>query len=380
MENPKILIDTTPLLKDLSGVGYVTYQYAKELQKIYPNTLYYYAWFYSNKLRQRALGNYEKAVNLAKKYLPRPYILTHSAKTAIFNYTLFKEKPDIFIQPNYISFPTFFDIPTITFIHDLSHIRYKEYHPKERMEYFEKYLPKSIEKSTKIVTISEFTKQELINLNLCDEEKIEVIYNGIDPKFRPTTQSEFVSVAQKHNLQYQNYFLFVGTLEPRKNLRNLLAAYLQYLKTTNHPTPLVLAGGIGWRSEHFDDLLQKASNSGYVKRLGYVSEEELIALYGGAKAFIFPSFYEGFGLPPLEAMACGTPVIASNSSSIPEVIGDAGLLIDPHDTKQIRQALHQMDEDTVLRKELAVKGLIRAKQFSWESAAQKLSNIIEKNI
>ncbi|BCD62056.1 mannosyl-N-acetyl-alpha-D-glucosaminyl-diphospho-ditrans,octacis-undecaprenol 3-alpha-mannosyltransferase / alpha-1,3-rhamnosyltransferase [Nitratiruptor sp. YY08-26] len=380
MKHPKILIDTTPLLKDLSGVGYVTYQYAKELQKIYPNTLYYYAWFYSKELRQRALGNYEKAVNLAKKYLPRPYILTHSAKTAIFNYTLLKEKPDVFIQPNYISFPTFFDIPTITFIHDLSHIRYKEYHPKERVEYFEKYLPKSIEKSTKIVTISEFTKHELIDLSLCDKEKIEVIYNGVDPKFRPTSYNEFISITKRYNLQYQNYFLFVGTLEPRKNLKNLLAAYLQYLKTTNHPTPLVLAGGVGWRSEHFDDLLQKALNSGYVKRLGYVSEEDLIALYGGAKAFVFPSFYEGFGLPPLEAMACGTPVIASNSSSIPEVVGDAGILIDPYDVQQICKALQRIDEDEKLRKSLATKGLKRAKAFSWQKATQNLAKLIEKNI
>ncbi|BCD67942.1 glycosyltransferase family 1 protein [Nitratiruptor sp. YY09-18] len=380
MKNPKILIDTTPLLKDLSGIGYVTYQYAKELQKIYPSTLYYYAWFYSKNLRQRPLGNYEKAVGLAKKYLPRPYILTHSAKTAIFNYTLLKEKPDVFIQPNYISFPSFFDVPTITFIHDLSHIRYQEYHPKERVEYFEKYLPKSIEKSTKIVTISEFTKRELIDLGLCDEKNIEVIYNGVDPKFCPTAQAAFTPITQKYDLHYQNYFLFVGTLEPRKNLKNLLAAYLNYLQKTKNPTPLVLAGGVGWRSEHFDELLQKALGSGHVKRLGYVSEKDLIALYGGAKAFVFPSFYEGFGLPPLEAMACATPVIASNTSSIPEVVGDAGLLIDPYDVMQISKALLRIDEDAALRQELASRGLKQAKNFSWKNAAQNLAKLIEKSI
>jgi len=369
-------MDTTPLLKDLSGIGYVTYQYAKELQRLHHDMLFYYAWFYSRKLRQRPLGEYEKAVNLAKKYLPRPYLVTHSLKTAIFNYTLAKERPDIFIQPNYISFSTPFDIPTITFVHDLSHIRFKEYHPKERVEYFERFLPRSIQKSAKIVTISEFTKKELMDLELCEPQKIEVIYNGVDEKFRPTSKEKFAPTGKKYGVEYRGYFLFVGTLEPRKNLKTLLEAYLRYLAKTSHPTPLLLAGGGGWRSEQFDDVLQKALGTGYVRRLGYVSEEELIALYGGAKAFVFPSIYEGFGLPPLEAMACGTPVLASNASSIPEVVGDAGMLVDPLDSDQIARALTILDEDEALRLTLAKKGLARSRNFSWSKAAARLDELI----
>ena len=374
---PKILMDTTPLLKDLSGIGYVTYQYAKELHRLHHDMLFYYAWFYSRKLRQRPLGEYEKAVNLAKKYLPRPYLVTHSLKTAIFNFALAKERPDIFIQPNYISFPTPFDIPTITFVHDLSHIRFKEYHPKERVEYFERFLPRSIQKSTKIVTISEFTKKELMDLELCEPQKIEVIYNGVDEKFRPTSKEKFAPTAKKYGVEYRGYFLFVGTLEPRKNLKTLLEAYLRYLAKTSHPTPLLLAGGGGWRSEQFGDVLQKALGTGYVHRLGYVSEEDLIALYGGAKAFVFPSIYEGFGLPPLEAMACGTPVIASNVSSIPEVVGDAGMLVDPLDSDQIARALGRVDEDEILRLTLAKKGLARSRNFSWSKAAARLDELIQ---
>ena len=372
----KILIDTTPLLKDRSGVGYVTYQYAKELQKLY-DTIFYYAWFYSKNLRERPLGQYEKAVTLAKKYLPRPYLLTHTLKTIIYNYTLLSQKPDIFIQPNYISFGSLIDVPTITFIHDLSHIRYKEYHPKERVEYFEKYLQKNIEKSAKIITISEFTKKELIDLGLCDEQKIEVIYNGVDEKFRPVSESKFAKVADKFDLKYRSYFLFVGTLEPRKNLSTLLQSYLLYLKESKNPLPLVLAGGIGWRSEYFDELLQKAIASGYVKRLGYVREDDLIALYGGARAFVFPSLYEGFGLPPLEAMACATPVIASNSSSIPEVVGDAAILADPKDIKGLSKALMQLAKDDRLCEILSQKGAQRAKGFSWQASAKKLQRVIE---
>ncbi len=373
----KILIDTTPLLKDLSGVGYVTYQYAKELQRLEPATLFYYAWFYSKTLKERPLGNYEKAIALAKKYLPRPYLLTHSAKTAIFNYTILKEHPDIFIQPNYISFPTLFPLQTITFIHDLSHIRYKEFHPKERVEYFEKNLQKSINRSTKIVTISQFTKQELITLGLCGEEKIEVIPNGVDESFQPMNEKEFLRQTKRFQLPYKDYFLFVGTLEPRKNLQTLLQSYLLYLLKTSNPTPLILAGGIGWRSEHFDELLQKARATGYVQSIGYVSQPELIALYSGAKAFVFPSFYEGFGLPPLEAMACGAPVIASNSSSIPEVVEDAAILVDPHDPNSLAQTLQQIDNDASLRLILSKKGLKRAQKFSWRTSAQRLYRLIK---
>ena len=373
----KILLDATPLLKDRSGVGYVTYQYAKELQKLNEEMIFYYAWFYSKQLRERPLGQYEKAVNLAKKYLPRPYILTHSLKTLIYNYTLLSQKPDIFIQPNYISFASIIDVPTITFIHDLSHIRYKEYHPKERVEYFDRYLQKNIEKSAKIITISEFTKKELLDLGLCDEQKIEVIYNGVDEKFCPIGKSEFAKIASRFDIGYKSYFLFVGTLEPRKNLSTLLQSYLLYLEKSQNPLPLVLAGGIGWRSEYFDDILQKALDSGYVKRLGYVVEEELIALYGGARAFIFPSLYEGFGLPPLEAMACATPVIASNSSSIPEVVGDAGLLIDPLDVDAFCQALLQIEIDDESCKMLSQKGLQRAKKFNWKNSAKSLQKVIE---
>ena len=372
----KILIDTTPLLKDRSGVGYVTYQYAKELQKLY-DTIFYYAWFYSKNLRERPLGQYEKAVTLAKKYLPRPYLLTHTLKTLIYNYTLLSQKPDIFIQPNYISFGSLIDVPTITFIHDLSHIRYKEYHPKERVEYFERYLQKNIEQSAKIITISEFTKKELIELGLCDERKIEVIYNGVDKKFRPVSKNEFTKVANKFDIEYRSYFLFVGTLEPRKNLSTLLQSYLLYLKRAKNPLPLVLAGGIGWRSEYFDEVLQKALASGYVKKVGYVAEEELIALYAGARAFVFPSLYEGFGLPPLEAMACATPVIASNSSSIPEVVGDAGVLIDPQDIDALCEALLQMEADENRCKILSQKGMQRAKEFSWQTSAKALQKVIE---
>lgn len=374
----KILIDTTPLLKSLTGVGYVTYMYAKNLRSYPDEYLYYYAWFYGAKLKDKPLGNFETTVKLVKRYVPRPYILTHFVKTLIFNAILFFKKPDIFFQPNYISFPMLTRVPTITMVHDLSHIHYAQFHPKERVEYFNKKLKRSLDASDLIIAISHYTKKDLIAQGLAPEEKIVVIYNGVAEHFKPLEQHRDVQkVLRKYGVQPKGFFLFVGTLEPRKNLQLLLKAYLEYHKRSSDPTPLLLAGGIGWRSEYFDELLQEALRLPEVKKLGYVNDEELAILYAGAKVFIFPSLYEGFGLPPLEAMASGTAVIASDASSIPEVVGDAGILIDPYSKEELLEAMMLLDSDDALRQKYERLGIERAKRFSWRESAKKLHAIFE---
>lgn len=364
----KVLVDTTPLLKNLTGVGYVTYIYASGLLRL-ENCTFFYAWFFSRKLRQRPLGNFEKKINLIKKYLPRPYIVTHFIKTIIFNIILFYKKPDIIFQPNYNLFKTYKNFKSIILIHDLSHIKYSQFHPKDRVEYFNKNLEKSIKQATKIVTISNFTKNELIRLNLASEEKIQVIPNGVSKEFKPLNlHSNSNKVLEKYKLKAKGYFLFVGTFEPRKNLKLLLEAYIKYHQSNPHPTPLVLVGTFGWNEEFFSNTLKKALELPDVFRLGYLSDIDLRILYAGAKVFIFPSFYEGFGLPPLEAMASATAVIASNTSSIPEVVVDNGILIDPNNKNELLKAMVLLDEDEKIRLEFEQKGLKRAKSFDWEKS------------
>lgn len=375
----KVVIDSTPLLKNLTGIGYVTYIYSKGIKKFGQNS-YFYAWFWSDELRSRPLGGFEAKVNLIKKYLPRPYLVTHAIKTLIFNIGLVLKKPDIIFQPNYNIFKTYKKIPTVIVIHDLSHIRYAKFHPDDRVSYFNKNLDYSIKNCTKVVAISEFTKQEIVDLNMCKEKKIEVIYNGVSPEFKPlkkhSKRDEFFN---KYNLEVKNYILFVGTFEPRKNLSLLLEAYMKYLETKTNTVDLVLVGTVGWGDEHFSDSLQKALKLSTVKRLGYLSDSELKVVYAGAKIFVFPSFYEGFGLPPLEAMASGTAVIASNVSSIPEVVGDAGILIDPNSQKELLEAITLLDNDDILRSEYEQNGLIQAQKFNWDDSIKKL-NILFENI
>lgn len=360
------------MLKNLTGIGYVTYLYASGLSKR-AKCNFFYVWYFSKKLRKRPLEGFEKRVNLVKKYLPRPYILTHAIKTLIFNLAIFIKKPDLIFQPNYNLFRTYKNIPSIIIVHDLSHLRYPSFHPNERVEYFNKNLLYSIQKAKKVIAISEFTKNELIELKLSKTEDIEVIYNGVTHGFKPLSlhvnKNKFFN---KHKLKPKEYLLFVGTFEPRKNISLLLKSYMRYKKETKNPLPLVLVGTIGWKEEFFGEELKEALDSPSVKRLGYLSDEELKLVYAGAKIFVFPSFYEGFGLPPLEAMASGTAVITSNASSIPEIVGDAGVLIDPYSKDELYEAIKLLDADDLLRFEYERRGIERAKKFDWEESNKKL--------
>lgn len=378
MKKLKVLIDATPLLKSLTGVGYVTYIYSKELKERVEPT-FFYVWFFSDSLRDRPLEGTQEGVNFVKKYIPRPYILTHSIKSLIFNIAIFFKQVDIVFQPNYNIFRTYKKIPTVVVVHDLSHIRYPEFHPRDRVDYFNRNLKFSIENSTKVVAISEFTKRELIDLNLAKEEQIEVIYNGVSKEFKPLsehTQSD--ATFKKYNLESKGYILSVGTFEPRKNLNLLLRAYREYCKISKNPLELVLVGTVGWNEELFEDELRETLKLPTLKRVGYLSDRELKLVYAGAKIFVFPSFYEGFGLPVLEAMASEVAVISSNAASLPEVVADAGVLIDPNSESELLESIVKLDRDDRFREELEQRGLERVKSFNWEDSAQKLYTLFER--
>lgn len=376
----KVIIDTTPLLKKLTGIGYITYIYSKGLSK-YANVSYFYAWFFSNNLKEKPLGNVEETIKIVKRYLPRPYIVTHFIKTIIFNIGIFIKKPDLIFQPNYNIFKMYKKIPTVIMIHDLSHIRYPEFHPNDRIDYFNKNLSYSIKNCSKIITISKFSKQELISLKMAKKEKIEVVYNAVLDDFKPLDKhKDSDTFFKKYKLIKKEYILFVGTFEPRKNLPLLLKAYKRYHKESKNPIPLILVGTGGWRDEYFDDILQDVLKIPIVQRLGFISDGELKLIYAGAKIFVFPSFYEGFGLPPLEAMASGTAVIASNTSSIPEVVGDAGILIDPTKEDELLKAISLLDNNDKVRYEYEKKGIKQAKKFEWDTSIKKLFSIFENMV
>jgi alpha-1,3-rhamnosyl/mannosyltransferase len=197
--------------------------------------------------------------------------------------------------------------------------------------------------------------------------------------FRPLSSDETRAVLSSHGLEHGRYFLTVGTLEPRKNLSLAIRAYSALPESIRKLYPLVVIGMKGWHSAEIEKLIAPLERSGYLRPLGYVSREDLATIMAGATTLIYPSIYEGFGLPPLEAMACGVPVICSNVSSLPEVVGDAGILIDPRDETGLREHLHAITEDKKLWVDLSMRARERSLRFTWKNCAQQTIEVY-KNV
>lgn len=244
-------------------------------------------------------------------------------------------------------------------------------------QYMERHMEMSCKRADFIITISEFSKNEIVKYMGVSPQKIYVVPCGVDlDKYRSDISSEDVAhVMRKYGIE-DNYFLYLGTLEPRKNIPFLLKAYCKLYKELGEKTPyLVLAGNKAWGYHEILELIKKNHIEKMVIFTGYIDEVDKPALLRGAICFLFPSLYEGFGIPPLEAMACGTPVIVSNRSSLPEVVGKAGILIDPEDVEDMMGKMKKMLTDAKYRHFWGALGEQRAEEFSWKAAAEKLNYV-----
>lgn len=238
-------------------------------------------------------------------------------------------------------------------------------------------LPRLARRALRVLTVSQFSKNELGRYLKLPEEKITVIYNGVDERFGPQPQQRITALKQKYNLPVQ-YILALASRTPHKNFRRVLEAWSTITsKPELSDTRLVVAGGLT-RTLRRDPALAKLFMQPRIYDLGYVPDEDLPALYSGAAVLVYPSLYEGFGLPPLEAMACGTPVVVSNVASLPEVVGDAGVYTNPYDVEDIALGIYRTLTDKDLRRELRKKGLARAKLFTWEKAARETLAVFEE--
>jgi len=230
-------------------------------------------------------------------------------------------------------------------------------------------LPKVLKNSAKIIAISQFTKQEILDFFPdVNENKIMVTHLGVDSIFKKVADEESLQIKSKYGLA-KPFIITVSTIEPRKNLKNLLRSYALVQNKLEHD--LVIVGAYGWKSADHMTLIHKLKLEGRVKYTGYVDTSDLPALYSAADIFIYPSLYEGFGLPPLEAMACGCPVITSNCSSLPEVVGDAAIQINPKNIEQLAFAIECLIANNDMKEFLREAGLKRASEFSWERCAQE---------
>jgi len=265
--------------------------------------------------------------------------------------------------PNYLLLP--FAGPSLATIHDLSFLHYPDYHPRERIKLLERELPKTLAQAAGILTDTEFVRQEIIEHLGVSPEQVTVTPLGVDACFRPRFQEETAEVLADLDLRHESYLLSVATFEPRKNLPRLLRAYSRLPDAVTTRFPLILAGGSGWLTQALESLIQPLEGKGKIRRLGYVPEHHLPPLFAGAAGLALPSLYEGFGLPVLEAMASGVPVLTSDRSSLPEVAGDAALLVNPEDEDDICQGLEKLLSDNDFRARAKKRGLIQAKRFTW---------------
>lgn len=284
-------------------------------------------------------------------------------------YRLRPFRDHLFHSPNYFVPPG--TGPAIATVHDLSIYRYPETHPAARVRYFRREFPKVLGRVEHLITDSEAVRREVVEQFGWPEHKITAIPLGVDPSFRPRAAEELLPALAAYRLTPGMYSLCVSTLEPRKNIERLLAAYESLPDSLRRSCPLVLAGGRGWLNRDLDRHLDRAQRQGWAHYLGYVSQEHLPAIYAGAKAFCFPSLYEGFGLPVLESMASGVPVLTSNRSSLPEAAGGAAWLVDPEDFDALREGLLNVLTHDQWRAEARMRGLAIVQRMTWDECARR---------
>ena len=285
-------------------------------------------------------------------------------------------KLDLFHSPDFVLPPVSGNIPTLLTVHDLSFAHYPEVFPAPLVQYLNSVVPWSISRTTHILADSVSTKRDLMTLWQVPEAKITVLYCGVDARFAPMTDKKVLTaVRHKYALGDTPYILNVGTIQPRKNYQMLIRAFKPVAE--QHPHNLIFAGGKGWLYDQMMAEVDKQGLNGRVHFIGFVDDSDLPALYTDASLLTFPSLYEGFGLPLLEAMACGVPVISSNASSLPEVVGDSGLLLSPHDETAWSASLHDLLADPVRRSRMVAAGFRQARQFTWRKAGHDLLRLYQ---
>jgi glycosyltransferase involved in cell wall biosynthesis len=241
--------------------------------------------------------------------------------------------------------------------------------------YLERVVPRSIERADLVLADSMHTRSDLVRLFAVPHDRVKVIYPGVGPRFQPQPEpGERARLRERYDIGDQPYLLSVGTLQPRKNYVRLIQAFARSQAGKETAVQLLIAGGCGWL---YEDILAEADKHDLVRLLGFVEDRDLPALYRGSALFAFPSLYEGFGLPVLEAMACGVPVVCSRASSLPEVAGEAALWVDPLDVDALEEALIRALEDDDLRRRMVERGIVQAARYDWAQSAAQLLGVIE---
>ncbi len=382
----RVVINASTTVGNMTGVGRHTAELIRCLRmQMSPEELFEYPHRWVRRLRARwkqhtAPGPSTSGSAGSRWRLPSPKRLAISiarpcGHTLLWLYdkaVLRASRFDLYHEPNFI--PIRCGVPTVATIHDLSILRHREWHPPVRVKWFESNLPHALKQASHFFTVTEHAKREMVELLNVPAEKITCTYNGVRNDLGPKSESEFLPVLRRLNLA-SGYLLHVGTIEPRKNLLRLMQAYVDLPSSLREKHPLVLAGQWGWNFEAIADYYEKTAKDKGVRQLGFVADEDLPALYNGARALVFPTHYEGFGIPAVEMMGCGGAVLASTAGAVAEVVGRNAFLIQPEDTEGWRDAMRRVLTDDDWWMQLRRGTIERAGRFTWERCADKTLSV-----
>jgi glycosyltransferase involved in cell wall biosynthesis len=369
----KIAVNTRLLIKDkLEGIGWFTFEVLKRITQRHPE--HEFIFLFDRK--------YDDEFMFASNI--KPVIVNPPARHAFLFYIWFemmlpgvfkKTKADMFLSTDgYLSLNS--SIPSLPVIHDLNFEHYPENIPYFARKHYHYFFPKYAQKATKIATVSEYTKHDIVNTYHVPKEKINVVYNGAHEGYKPLNKDRIEATRGK----YSNgcpYYMYIGSLHPRKNIHRMMQAFDLFKQSSNSNIKLLIAGEKMWGKYDIENLYHSLHFKDDIVFLGRCAVEELHALLGSALSLVFVSYFEGFGIPALESMYSEVPVIASNVTSIPEICGDAALYADPYSVDSIKNAMIEMAGNHRLRNDLVQKSRTRSKLFSWDKTSQHMWNVVE---
>ena len=376
----KIFIDAEVLIvPHFSGIGHYTLELLRSLDTLldtHPNVQITLGVHYKQVGRIRAYGfrNF--------RYQRSPFSLRINNGLKIRGIQPFYDLmfgKHVYFFPNYTSWPLLFS-RSVSVVYDLSFEYFPQYVEPRNQKFLSDNVRKTIERSSHIVTISENSQSEIIDFYSISKKDTSIIYPGIDQSsLFPWPKEGIEKIKAKYGV-HGKYILFVGNIEPRKNLRTLLLAYEKMDKKLRKEYSILLVGARGWLDDEIFEIIERLRIAGnHIQQpQGYVNDDDRAALFSGASLFVYPSKYEGFGIPPVEAMACGVPAITSNNSSLPEAVGEAAIMVDSEDIVALKNSMEKVITDPILQKEMIKKGFEQADKFSWDREAKKLLDVFEK--
>lgn len=364
----RIAVNTRLLLKGrLEGIGWYTAQMLERIVRNHPE--HEFIFFF------------DRPYDPSFIYGPnvKPVVVHPQARHAVLFYLWFewsipfllkRYKADLFLSPDGLcSLST--SVPTCLVMHDLAFEHYPQHLKLSHRLYLQHYSPKFARKARRLVTVSEYSKEDIAKRYRIKPERIDVTYNGANPAYRPLSPEERTAVKAEFTGGHE-YFVFAGALHPRKNVVALLQAFVKFKRRQRSPIKLVIVGRMAWKFEELVQLRQTMPFKEDVIWAGYMNVDQLSRVIGAAYALVYPSLFEGFGIPILEALKCGVPAVVSNTSSMPEVAGDAALLVDPTDVDDIAAKMGQIYKDETLRNRLIAAAHVQAAKFDWDRSAEQL--------